>query len=146
MTVLRHGRRARWTGDRGSAVVEMLPMTLVMFAFVALVVFVGRLNVAYAHVEGAARSAARMVSLDRDPGSAAATAAAEAHAAGLVDAGTSMCTSMGLSVSVVTDATVTVELTCEVDLSSAALIGVPGSATVTATAVEPIDRHRETAP
>jgi Flp pilus assembly protein TadG len=143
---MRVARRVPWSrhgrDDRGSAVIELIPLSVVMFAFVALIIFAGRLNVAYAHVEGAARSAARMVSLDRDPAAETTLATAKAHAQEMVDAGSSMCESMGFFPTV-TETEVTVEVTCVVDVSSAALIEVPGSMPVSGTATEPIDRFRE---
>jgi hypothetical protein len=44
---------------------------------------------------------------------------------------------------VVVDGEVTVTVTCQVSLSELALLPVPGSTEVHATATEVIDRHRE---
>jgi hypothetical protein len=134
----------RWRGDDGSAVVELIPLSVMMFAFVALIIFVGRVNVAYAQVEGAARSAARAISIARDPG--AAVAEAKAAATEAVGEGTSICEQMTFrhSPAELTDASeVTVEISCVVDVSGAVLVEVPGSLSVDAAATEAIDRHRE---
>jgi Flp pilus assembly protein TadG len=133
----------RGRGDRGSAVVELIPLAVAMFAFVALIIFVGRLNIAHAHVEGAARSAARTMSIDRDPGAEATRARAEELARDLVDAGSSMCQTFSFPPPTVTDTEVTVEISCTVDVSSAAMLSVPGSMTVSGAATEPIDQYRE---
>lgn len=144
----RAGRAARRARDDGSAAVELLPVTVVFFALVAMIVFLGRLTVGQAHVEAAARTAARTISMDRDPGAAAAPGGrAERDAREMVDAGSSMCADMVFVPDVdlpTADApgVVEVEIRCEVDVSSALLIGVPGTRTTTATAEETIDQYR----
>lgn len=113
----------------------------VFFVFIALVIFVGKLNVGSAHVEAAARSAARTISLSRDP--AGAEAQAERTARDMVKEGKPMCESMTFDADI-TAAEVTVTVSCEVNLREAALLAVPGTKTVTASATEVIDRYRET--
>jgi hypothetical protein len=129
--------------DRGSAAAELAVLAVVSFLFIAFIVFAGRLNVGSAHTEAAARSAARAISVARDP--QAAVAAAEADASITVNEGSAMCTDMAFEPQISPDA-VEVTITCEVDLSEAALLEVPGSMTVSATANEVIDRYREDAP
>jgi hypothetical protein len=128
--------------DRGSGVVE-LPV-IAVFVFVPLLllcVFVGRMHAGQGAVESAARHAARTISIARDP--AAAVGVAESDAATTVRAGSPRCVDMGMSHTVATDR-VTVTITCTVDLSEATLLPVvPGVQTVSATVVEPRDRHRE---
>lgn len=126
--------------DRGSAPVELVILTVVSFLFVAMIVFAGRLNVGSAHVEAAARSSARAISVARDP--ANAVAAARDDASTTVREGSPMCTSMRFDRSFA-DGSVTVTVACQVDLSEATLLQVPGSMTVSATAEEVIDRYRE---
>jgi hypothetical protein len=134
-------RRGR-SDDRGSGVVE-LPV-IAVFVFVPLLllcVFVGRMHAGQGAVESAARHAARTISIARDP--AAAVDVAESDAATTVRAGSPRCLDMGMSHTVATDR-VTVTITCTVDLSEATLLPVvPGVQTVSATVVEPRDRHRE---
>lgn len=129
--------------DRGSAAAELAVLAVVSFLFIAFIVFAGRLNVGSAHTEAAARSAARAISVARDP--QAAVPAAEADASITVNEGSAMCTDMAFEPQISPDA-VEVTITCEVDLSEAALLEVPGSMTVSATANEVIDRYREEAP
>ncbi|HEX8804028.1 MAG TPA: hypothetical protein VF743_07535 [Acidimicrobiales bacterium] len=133
--------RAHRADDRGSAPVELVILAVVSFLFIAMIVFTGRLNMGSAATEAAARSAARSISVSRDP--AAAVAQAEEAAASTVNLGSPMCTSMTFSPEI-TAAAVTVTVACEVDLSEATLLRVPGSMTVTSTAQEVIDRYRET--
>ena len=134
----------RWgrADDRGSGTVE-LPV-IGVFVFVPLLllcIFVGRMHAGQGAVESAARHAARTISLARDP--AAAVGVAQSDAATTVRAGSPRCLEMGMSHTVATDR-VTVTITCTVDLSEATLLPVvPGVQTVSATVVEPRDRHRE---
>jgi Flp pilus assembly protein TadG len=134
---------ARWCSrrdDRGSAGSELVVMTVVFAAFVSAVVFVGRVNVGSAHVEAAARSAARTISIDRDPASAVSDA--EADARRIAGVGTAMCTSMSFAESI-SETEVTVEVTCTVDISEAISIDVPGTMRRSADATETIDQYRE---
>jgi hypothetical protein len=132
-------------GDRGTAIAELVALIGVFMAFIAAVVFAGRMTVGSAHVEAAARTAARSISLARDP--AAEAGAAETQAAAMAQAGSPMCVTMDFAEPVIDDtadpATVTVEISCEVDLSELTLLALPGTMTVSASAVEVIDRYRE---
>jgi Flp pilus assembly protein TadG len=134
--------------DRGSATVEMLVLVVAFFGFIAMIVFVGRVTVGYAHVEAAARAGARTISLARDPDRADAEVQARADASSTAREGSAMCRSMSFVPTIDPDAdpvTVEVEVSCVVDLSEALLVdGVPGTFTVSATAVEVVDRYRET--
>jgi hypothetical protein len=123
-------------------VVELPVIAVFVFApLLLLCVFVGRMHAGQGAVESAARHAARTISIARDP--AAAVDVAEGDAATTVRAGSPRCLDMGMSHTVATDR-VTVTITCTVDLSEATLLPVvPGVQTVSATAVEPRDRHRE---
>jgi hypothetical protein len=53
-----------------------------------------------------------------------------------------MCTSMDFTADVQTE-TVSVTVSCVVDVSEATILGVPSTLVVTSTATEPIDRYRE---
>jgi len=129
--------------ERGSAQVELVILAIVSFLFVAMIIFAGRLNVGSASAEAAARSAARTISVARDPQSAVADARADAEST--VRVGSSMCASMRFEPEI-SAAEVRVTITCQVDLSEATLLRVPGSMQVTATAREVIDQYRETGP
>jgi Flp pilus assembly protein TadG len=134
--------------DEGTAIVELTALMIVFFGFVAAIVLAGRVTVGSAHVEAAARTSARTVSLARDPAAAGPEAAAQASA--IVNEGSAICQSMDFPDPVIDTsadpATVTVEVTCVVDLSEISVIPVPGTMTVSASAVEVIDRYREEAP
>lgn len=126
--------------DRGSAASELIVLAVVAFAFVAVIVFVGRVNVGSAHTEAAARAAARTMSLARDP--ASAEGAAHDQASKIVDEGSAMCTDMTFDANVLADR-VQVVVVCTVDLDQAALAEVPGTMEVRAEATESIDPYRE---
>jgi Flp pilus assembly protein TadG len=130
--------------DRGVGVVELPVMAVFFFVpLLALAIFVGRLQSGHAAVESAARHAARTISIARDP--ATASGVAESEAATTVNVGSAMCRTMTFTHTIDGDH-VTVTVDCAVDLSEAVFAGVPGTQTVSSTAVEPVDRHRETAP
>jgi hypothetical protein len=139
-------RWGRGRDDRGSAPLEMIVLASVSFAFVAAVVFAGRVNIASIHVEGAARAAARKLTIARDPADVVVEAREEAEEA--VGLGSPLCRTMTFDDDVKTAADsgltfVTVDISCEVDLSEAVLVGVPGSMTVSASATEVVDPIRE---
>ena len=133
-------RCRRRMDERGSAQVELVVLAVVSFLFVAMIVFAGRLNVGSAHAEAAARSAARTISVARNPESAVGDARSAAEQT--VEVGSAMCRSMGFDYGITPDE-VTVTIDCEVDLSEATLLEVPGSMNVSATASEVIDQYRE---
>jgi hypothetical protein len=143
------GRGVDRCDDRGSVGSELVVMTVVFAAFVAMVIFAGRVNVGYSHAEAAARAAARTISIDRNP--ASAVDQGRSTAADIVKVGSAMCESMSFQHSFehgpegeLTD--VTVEITCQVDLSEAGLLFVPGSMRVDGSATESIDQYRESEP
>jgi hypothetical protein len=134
--------RFRCRGDRGEGALDLTVMGMCFFVpVVLLLVFAGRVNAGHAAVESAARHAARTISIARD--SAAAVPAAQAEAAGTVREGSAMCRSMDFRADVGAGE-VSVTVSCAVDLSEITMLPVPGSRTATASAVEVIDRHRET--
>lgn len=129
--------------EGGSAVLEMVALLPIYMAFVMAVVVVGKVNNSSANIEAAARSAARTISIAADP--RAAEGDAQALAAAIAEEGSAFCDPMdfkdpeygpGLS-------RVTVEIECTVDLSQATFLSVPETMTMTATATEVIDTHRE---
>lgn len=130
----------RAAGDRGSVSVELAILTPLFALLLASVVLVGRVQSGRADVEAAARAAARTISLSRDTASAIDVARSDAEA--MLGVGSPTCTSMQFS-PVVADGEVRVEISCAVDLAAAALLPVPGSMTVSATATEVIDVYRE---
>lgn len=133
--------------DGGTVTAELVVLTVVFFAFIAAIVFAGRMTVGSAQVEAAARSAARTISIARDPEGSFADAKAQAQ--DIAGYGSAICTEMAFEPHVRRPAdpeetgTVEVDIACTVDLSEISLIEVPGAITIDASAVEVLDRFRE---
>ena len=118
--------------DRGEGALDISVMATCFFIpCLLLLIYAGRMNSGHA---------ARTISIARDP--TLALGVAEDDAALTVRLGSALCEDMDFD-PVIGDGEVTVTVTCQVDLSELALLPVPGTATVSATATEVIDRHRE---
>ena len=133
----------RWRGrdsDAGSVSVELAILAPLVGLLLLCVVVVGRTQNSRADVEGAARSAARDLSIARDP--EAAIGRVRSTASAMVDAGSPGCRDFELLADIGAEA-VTVTVSCTADLQEAALLPVPGHVTLTGSATEPIDRYRE---
>lgn len=128
--------------DRGSASVELVILAPLVGVLLLAVVVVGRVQVARADVEGAARSAARELALARDPNAVITTV--ESGLAATLNVGSPSCRSMSFTPAV-SAGWVTVTVACAVDLDAVSVLPLPGSMTVTGTATEAIDAYRETA-
>lgn len=131
---------SRRRDDRGSASVELAILAPLIGLLLGAVVLVGRVQIARADVEGAARSAARDLSIARDP-----YVAVDEVRAGLMttlDVGSPTCRALSF-VPDIGSAQVSVTLTCTVDLREAAVLPVPGSMSISASASEIIDTYRE---
>jgi len=125
-------------------VAVLLPAFLLL---IVLATMVGRLAVAANAVTAAAHDAARAASISRDQATAEqrayAVATATLSAQGLrctdltVDPDTS-----GFALPVGIPATVEVTVTCQVSFADIVMAGLPGSRTVSATFVSPIDTWR----
>jgi len=135
--------RRRMSSERGSITIELAILAPLIGTLMVAVVVVGRASTARADVEGAARSAARTISVARDP--AAAVEEARAAAAATLDPGSPACRAMSLSPTI-TDATVSVTVSCVVVLREGAVLPLPGALTVSGHASEVIDQHRERGP
>lgn len=129
--------------ERGSAATELTLITPLLLLLMLFVVALGRITLAHEQVNGAARDAARAASIQSNASGAAAiarTTALESLQTGrvscrqsVVDADTSSFRAGGW---------VAVEVTCDTDLSSLSLLRIPGSKSVHARFVEPIDTFR----
>ena len=128
--------------DRGSASVELAILAPLVGVLLLAVVVVGRVQVARADVEGAARSAARELAIARDP--AASIQTVRAHVDSMLDAGAPSCRETTFTPEISAQS-VTVTVGCVIDLEDAGVLPVPGSMTVTATATEVVDVYRERA-
>jgi Flp pilus assembly protein TadG len=141
--VKRYGERRR--GEAGSVAAEV---AIAVPILVALLVFAGVLVSrgvdARLRLDDVAHQAARAASATRSP-AAATTAAQQTVTASLASAGVD-CGRPGVSVDTsdfVPGGTVTVTVSCRLDLSdAAALLAVGNSRTLTATATSPLDVYR----
>lgn len=132
--------RQRSTGDRGSASVELAVLAPLVGLLLGAVVLVGRVQLARADIEGAARSAARDLSISRDP--YAAVESVRASLMDTLDVGSPTCRTLSFAPDI-GSTRVAVTVTCTVDLQEAAVLPVPGSMSVSASASEVIDTYRE---
>jgi len=132
-------------GEAGGATIELVLCTPLLLGLLMLAVLAGRVAQTRAEVDGAARDAARAASIARDP----AAASRAAHQAAAATLGQRGVTCRALTVTTDTGAfraggVVAVTITCTIDLADLSLLHVPGSRTVTARFVEPLDAFRET--
>ena len=128
--------------ERASAPTELVLITPLLLLLLLFVVFLGRLSTARLDVTAAARDAARAASLRASPDDAVADATAAA-AASLAERGMA-CREMGVDVDISRfspGGSVAVQVRCTADLADLALLRVPGSREVTATAREVIDAY-----
>ena len=133
--------------ERGSATLELTILTPALLLLLALVVLVGRVQVAASAVEHAAFSAARDASLARTPGAAQSAAIAasgrELAAQNIRCAASSVVIdTAGFTARVGQPATVTATLTCTVTMSDLAVPGIPGTRTLTGSATSSLDTWR----
>lgn len=130
----------RATGERGSVSVELAILAPLVGILLACVVLVGRVQIARADLEGAARAAARDLSIARDP--AAAVEDVQYLLDETLDVGSPSCRSLVFA-PVIEARQVSVTLTCTVDLQAAAVLPVPGTMQLSASATEIVDVYRE---
>lgn len=143
----RTGRRRPAPPDRGSVALELTVLTPGLLLLIAMVIVAGRVSLAGAAVDGAARDASREASIARTAPAATreATAAATATLArqGLQCArmDVSVDTS-GFRVPVGSPASTSATVRCTVRLSDVGIAGLPGTRTVQASFTSPLDRYR----
>jgi Flp pilus assembly protein TadG len=136
--------RTRFADDRGSVTVELVLVTPLLILLLLFVVALGRLATSRIDVNGAAAQAARAASIARDPTDA--TAAAEQTATAALSSDNVTCANVAVSTNIgdfVAGGTVSVTITCHVDLADLAGLRLPASTAVTASAVSSIDTYRE---
>ncbi|MCZ7537256.1 MAG: pilus assembly protein [Acidimicrobiia bacterium] len=133
----------RAAGERGSVSVELAILAPLVGILLACVVLVGRVQIARADLEGAARSAARDLSIARDPTAALATVREALDVT--LEVGSPSCRTVVFT-PVISATEVSVTLTCTVDLQAAAVLPVPGTMNLSATATEIVDEYRERQP
>jgi Flp pilus assembly protein TadG len=134
--------------DRGSMTLELVVWAPGLLLIISLLVMAGRVSSANAAVEQAAAEGARTASIARSP-SAASTQALAAARESLAGQGL-QCTHVTVTIDTSgfntppgRSATVTATVTCQVRLSDLAIPGLPGTRTVTETAVSSLDTFRE---
>jgi Flp pilus assembly protein TadG len=143
------GRRSRWRDDRGSESVELAILLPVGLLLVAMLVVGGRIALAGDRISGVAGIAARDASLARSAAGAqqiatdTVTTALTSRGLHCVDVVVSVDTS-GFSAPPGTSASVTVAVSCTVDLSDiGGVAGLPGSRTLQDSATSPLDPARD---
>lgn len=131
--------------DAGSGVVNVLLLFPSMMLFIELIVMGGRLASTAADVQAAAREAARQATL-ANSGSTAEDSVRPTALVFLRDAD-SLClvptTDTQIAPYFTQGAEIAVEVQCIVSIADLGLVpGVPGSVTITRTAVESVDTYR----
>jgi len=135
--------------EQGSGPAVSAAILMPLFALVLLAVAGGgRISNAADATDQAARAAARIASVERNPNLAQAAATDAARAAlksGGLACGTVTVTvnTDGLSTPLGQPSTVTATVSCQVTLAELAFPGVPGDRTLTATFTSPVDPNRE---
>ncbi|WP_329437877.1 TadE family protein [Streptomyces canus] len=143
---------ARWARcvrrDEGSAAIEAAILLPALIMFLCMAIAGGRIVTSGAKIDSAAEDASREASIHRT--AAAAQGAAQSAAAesledqGITCASTSVSINTGgLSVPVGQVGTVSVTVTCTVNLADLLLPGVPGAKTLTSTATSVVDQYRQ---
>ncbi|QNF93322.1 TadE/TadG family type IV pilus assembly protein [Janibacter sp. YB324] len=133
--------------DRGSISLELAICAPVLVGMLALVGIFGRTAMATSHVDGAAFSAARAASIERE--ASQAQPAAETAAREYLDQQGMSCEDVtvtvdtsGFATPVGTPGQVSVDVSCRVPLSDLAALVPTNDRTFTGEAVSPIDRYR----
>lgn len=135
---------AWWRADRGSATTELtllVPVLVMLLLLVAVVVHRG--VDARIRLDDVAHQAARAASLERSP--AAAVAAARSTAVDALATAGIACRDpqVALDTSALRPGgRVRANISCDVDLADAVLLGVAGSRRLSADALEPVDTWR----
>jgi len=136
-------RAGRLRGDRGSVATELVLIAPLVIVLLLAVAYAGRVTRAQTLVRHTAAQAARAASLRQQPGAAAADARAVA-VAGLTSSHVS-CASVDVAVDTSRlrpGGQIVVEVRCRASLHDLGLLGVPGSHTLTARSVQPVDQRR----
>jgi Flp pilus assembly protein TadG len=134
-------------GQNGSVAIELAILTPAIILFFAVMVVAGRITLARQAAEAAAFDAARTASLARSA-SAAQIEAGNAALSSFQSQGIE-CISLAVSVNTTgfgieppAPATVSVSVSCDVQLADVALPGFPGSMTLDGQFTSPLDRYR----
>jgi Flp pilus assembly protein TadG len=129
--------------NSGSAAVEIVVLIPLLMVFVVLAVAFGRFETTRIQVIAAARAAVEAASVSSSPDQAQSAASEAAKPAFLGSLGN--CRSLIVETNTEDfrpGGTVTVTVSCTLDLSDLGAPGLPGSSVVSATQVAPIDPYR----
>jgi hypothetical protein len=140
--------RRRCRGDRGSDSVELAILLPVGILILALIVVGARIALAGDRISGVAGIAARDASIARSAASAQSIATTSATDA--LNSDDMHCTNVQVTVDTSgfdappgTNASITVNVWCTVDLSDIGVEGMPGSKTLHDVATSPLDPARD---
>ena len=129
--------------DRGSVAVELAILAPLFGLLLLAVAAVGRVQNARADLDAAARMAARDLSIARDPTSQ--LTATKQTASMTLNVGSPTCRTVSFQ-ALISDTQIDVSVACTAELQQAGLLPVPGTMTLTGTATEIRDTHRESRP
>lgn len=142
--VASHSPGRRFGDERGASIITFMLLLPVLIMLIELIVIGGRLAVTQADVNSAARQGARQASVGAGPFSAREEAERAVEVA-LADKGF-RCQSPDVRLGPTTfffrGGQVEVVVSCTVALSDISFLSPPGTVTVTARAIEPIDEYR----
>lgn len=133
----------RPAGDRGSSIIELVIVTPIVIVLLFTMVALGRYSQNKILVEQASAASARAASLTSSPGQA--QRAAQSAALDTLSGAGLACAQMTVSVDTSVfrpGGRVSVTVTCTADLSSLALAGVPGSASLNSSSTAPLEAFR----
>ena len=136
-------RDRRVRGDDGQAIAELVIVAPVLLLVIVLMVAFGRIDSAQGDVESAARAGVQAAVVQAN-GADAQTQATSAVTSTLAGAGLT-CPAPQITTDTsnfVAGGTVSVSVTCVTSMADVSVPGVPGSKTLTATAVAHIDEFR----
>jgi len=135
-------------GERGSVSVELALLVPALLLLLSFAVVAGRTQIAEGAIQEAARAAAREASLARDATIAVTLAATQAERT--LDAQDVRCErttvdvdTAGFQAPLGQPGDVTVSITCVVGMADLLAPGLPGSVTVEASFISPVDAYRE---
>ncbi|WP_063774056.1 TadE/TadG family type IV pilus assembly protein [Streptacidiphilus rugosus] len=142
-----HARGGGRCRDNGALSLELAILAPAILMFLALMIVCGRIYLTGSTVDDAARDAARAASLQNDPG-AARTIALQVASQSLATQGLH-CLTTDVQVPTAAFATplgqpasVTVTVTCRVNLSDVGFPGLPGSKVLTGSFTSSLDEYR----
>ena len=135
-------RTRRGRADSGLATVELVLVIAVPVLMLSFVVLCGRVTESRLRVEDAAHQAARAASTARSAD--AARERARTTVAAVLGEGGVECRSLAVEVegAVRPGETVTAVVTCRVELSDLAALGIPGTAVIRESFASPVDVYR----